>query len=812
MRCVHACLWLALGALLASPTRAEEVVRLRMLGGIGAWGIPPKEASDPRSNATRAVFDAFHKAHPNIRIEAIGGLMIRGPASEANFLMSMAGDVAPDVFYVNFRQLWNFYEQGFMYPLDEYIAKDPDVWKTVHPTIREVLTIDGHVYCLPWFQVCMALYYRKDLFAAVGLDPDRPPRNWDEFIEYGRRLTRKNPRLYGFMFDQAPQGKSWFWTNFLWGAGGEVLKRGPDGQFRAAFNTDAGVKTLDFYKRLTTETWRGPNGEVMGPIAPTNMPLWENVNAGRVAMWLSYSSDVMVNMSELNPELLGIAPIPKGPAGWGNEINAGSWAINATIKDKRKRDAAWQFIKFMAGEEAQRVQTEAFVKQGFAKLINPYHLKKFGYERYVQEVDPQWVAANEQMFRYGHPEVNGKNTQLVYLLLDTPLERAVQNPKLDSRKLLDDAAAEMNRKMLNYVPPKVMEARRRWAWSILAGLLVLASALVIRWVLRRKPTDDGPVSRPAGTRGPLQWATAWLLMLPAVATIAVWAYYPLARGLVIAFQDYKILLPPKWAGMDNFIEVFFSDTFWISLWNSTLYTVMSLAIGFFAPLILAIGLHEIPRGKMLFRTLYYLPAVTSGIVIMLVWRDFYDAAETGLINTLLAPVFHGLNALIGSINGALGTSIGQIAVTQDWLGNPKLAMLSIVIVAVWAGAGPGSIIYLAAMKNISEESYEAADLDGAGIWHKIRHITLPGLKPLILINLVGVFIASFKAMENIFVMTGGGPLNATRVLGLEIWYNAFMYLKFGYATAAAWVMGSLLIGFTVLQIRNLLRMRFSTAS
>ncbi|MER3496927.1 MAG: hypothetical protein C4320_09300 [Armatimonadota bacterium] len=138
-------------------------------------------------------------------------------------------------------------------------------------------------------------------------------------------------------------------------------------------------------------------------------------------------------------------------------------------------------------------------------------------------------------------------------------------------------------------------------------------------------------------------------------------------------------------------------------------------------------------------------------------------------------------------------------------------MLAVVLPGIWAGAGPGSILYLAALKNIPVERYEAADLDGANWARKIRTITLPGLKPLILINLLGVFVAGFKAMENVFVLTNGGPLNATRTIGLEVWQNAFMFLKFGYATAAAWVMGSILLGFTLIQIRTLLRMRFGTA-
>jgi multiple sugar transport system permease protein len=204
--------------------------------------------------------------------------------------------------------------------------------------------------------------------------------------------------------------------------------------------------------------------------------------------------------------------------------------------------------------------------------------------------------------------------------------------------------------------------------------------------------------------------------------------------------------------------------------------------------------------------------MTSGLVIAFMWRLFYDKSDTGFLNQILAPVFGGANWCIDQFNALFHTAIGPFALAHDWLGDPKLAMLAVVIPGIWAGAGPGSILYLAAMKNVPEERYEAADLDGASWFHKVRYIVFPALKPLILINLLGAFIGGFKAMEQIFIMTGGGPLYATHTLGLEVWQSAFMFLKFGYATAAAWVMGAILIGFTILQIRSLLGMKFTASS
>ena len=223
-------------------------------------------------------------------------------------------------------------------------------------------------------------------------------------------------------------------------------------------------------------------------------------------------------------------------------------------------------------------------------------------------------------------------------------------------------------------------------------------------------------------------------------------------------------------------------------------------------------LHEIPRGKILYRTLYYLPAVTTGLVIMFLWKFFYNPSPAGLLNRLL----QGLNDLVlANLNSALAfmhiPAQLRMFETQTWLGDPKLAMLCVVLPIIWATVGPGCIIYLAALKGIPEDVYEAADLDGAGVISKIRHITVPYLRPLIIINFVGAFIGAFRSFDFIFVMTGGGPAFATHVAGLEIWYNAFLYLKFGYAVAMAWLLGSLLVGFTVFQLRILSRLQFKTA-
>lgn len=783
--------FVALVALAASLAPAE--LQIRMMGG-AAYGIPPKEATTTNVQVRRAVFEAFHRANPDVRVVNAGGLALTGDFADNAFLMAMAGGEGPDVFYVNFRQYHTFLDQGFCRPLEDLIARDPQVMARVNPTVDKVLrSYDGKRYAVPFFQVAVALYYRRDMFAAVGLDPTRPPRDWKEFADYARRLT--TPGRYGFELGS----KSYHWQNFLYQAGGEMVRQESDGRWRAALATPQGAAALDFYRRLATETWT-VNGRRRGPALGAAVDLGADASAGKTAMWFSYTNDVVLNgQGDLPPSLIGVAALPAGPAGRRNEVNAGMWAISSKVTDPKKLDACWRFIKFFAGDEAARVNTAKCVELGLGNQINPLWLKKFGYEDLLAGVDPSYVEANEALFKTGHPEPYGRNCQQVYAVVDEALDRARLEPSTPAAVILADTAREMDRKLLGYTPRETLDRQRAWTTGLLAALAAGLLTLGTRAYRRREPSEAERL--PAGLSRKRVWTFIAACLAPAALSVAVWAYYPLGRGLVMAFQEYRLLGGSRWVGVDNFVAVLTQPVFWRAMLNSFLYVGLSILVGFFVPIFLALALNEIPRGKTFFRTVFYLPAMTSPIIVAFLWRQFYDKTDAGVLNALVRPVVeHVLNPL----GAGLPTSF-------DWLGDPSLAMFAVVLPGIWAGAGPGSILYLAALKNISEDRYEAADLDGASWLQKILHITLPGLKPLILINLLGVFVGGFKAMENVFVLTQGGPLNATRTLGLEVWQNAFMYLRFGYATAAAWVMGSILVGFTLVQIRALLRMRFTAA-
>jgi multiple sugar transport system permease protein len=349
---------------------------------------------------------------------------------------------------------------------------------------------------------------------------------------------------------------------------------------------------------------------------------------------------------------------------------------------------------------------------------------------------------------------------------------------------------DANRGLMFDADKSKIESRRPLARVVCGALsicLIVAMFFVFRYARTEKPhagpDDDGP-------RG-MRRFLPWLFLAPAVVSVAVWSYYPLFKGAMMAFQEYKIVGGSTWTGLDNFIQVATNPGFWKAWLRTLQYVSISIVLGFTAPVVLAVLLAEIPKGKVFFRMVYFLPHLTSALVIMLLWKLMFDPTENGMLNQILA--------------------IFGIA-RQSWLQDPSLAMTCCILPGVWAGAGMASLIYIAALGSLPPDYYEAAAIDGAGIFARLRHITLPQLLPLMVINFVGAFIAAFQGMGSIFLLTFGGPGDATNVLSLAIWKEAYNNLRFSTATTMAWFLGIALIGFSYLQIRYLRRVEFRSAA
>jgi multiple sugar transport system permease protein len=810
----------------------------------------------------------------SVELHQFSGIEVEGVESD---LLAIAGRVAPDVLYVNFRKSHTYIDQGFLYPLDRpedhYLAAmtedekafriHPKIWPVIH---RKGRGGDKHVWAMPFGGALgKVLLYRKDLFDEKGVAYPDEHWTWDDLYQACRKLTDHERGIYGIRFVRAKH-ESYHWVTFLWSAGGDVLAYDEaTDTWSVVFDSDAAVDALDFYTRLSAEPWTDAAGKLRRGYAfkdPSDgLVKWQR---GEIAMMFDNIDERL--FSVINPDVTGMAPVPKGPRGQrGAELNSRMMGLFSEIADPAVRDAAWEYMRFFDSRDAAGIKTRIMVEGGLGRFVNPRYLRMFGYPAVIRLAPKGWESIYETAIATGIPEPYGKHSNIAYDILTEPLhaaeqlERRDQLPADPGRRravlagLLDEAAAKARVQMLGEVPPRELKRQR-----IGAALFLVAVALVFTLGLRRvarafTPPGSGPGPRGWGVR---RYAAAYVLMLPALLTILVWAYVPLLRGLVMGFQDYRILGASTWVGLDNFGQVLWSHDWWASVWNAFRYSLLVMACTFLPPVVLAILLQEVPRGKILFRTIYYLPAVMTGLVVILLWKSFYDPGESGVLNTLVMRIpafaFVGAGAALCAgawafarrlhYHGSLGWTLFAVAVGAglfggcfgfarpmltaaglplldrlvmtlpepiDWTGNPATAMAACVVPMAWAGMGPGCLIYLAALKGIPEELYEAADMAGATFIDKVMFIVFPMLKPLLVINFVGVFIGSwFFATANILAMTGG--VGNTEIAGLHIFYQAFIYLRFGPATAMAWVLGFMLIGFTVYQLRILSRLEFRT--
>lgn len=812
-----------------------------------------------------------------VELHRFSGIQVEGIGSE---LLAVAGGVAPDVMYVNFRMSDTYIQQSFLYPLDKpedgYLTSMPreELEFRIHPQIWPVIQRPGpdrstRVWAMPYGGALgKVVIYRKDLFDASGVPYPRPDWTWDDFYSACTNIADPGQGIYGIHFSRGKH-ESWWWITFLWSAGGEIMTwDDASGSWSIDFDSPEAAVALDFYNRLCTEEWTDASGRRRFGYAHRDAD-WGSTAAkwerGEIAMMIAYIDEKV--FQRINPDITGMAPVPIGPTGVrGAELNSMMMGLFAGIKDPAVRDAAWEYIRFYDSKEAARIKTKIMVEGGLGRFINPRYLEMFGYPELVRLAPKGWKECFDIALETGRPEPYGKNSNAIYDLMTRPIETAEElalQGRLPSireerlmllRDLLRQSAHKAREEMLGTLPRSTLWMHRMTALIVLAGI---CGAFVWGFIRIGKAFTPPKLEQQHGESwNPRRAIWAWLLLMPALLTIFLWQYLPLVRGSVIAFQDYRIMGGSQWVGLDNFGSVLWDVQWWSAVWNSVRYCLLVIGLTFLPPVILAVLLQEIPRGKLLFRTIYYLPAVMSGLVVILLWKTFYDPTERGMLNALLMRIpasgylvaglsllllalsfarrllYHGrrpwavLFAAAGLFVLYLATRIVEPVFQQEglwisklfmtipepfrWLGDSHVAMISCVIPLIWAGMGPGCLIYLAALKSIPDELYEAADMDGATFIDKIIFIVFPILKPLLIINFIGAFIGSWLyATANILAMTGGAA--RTEVAGLHIFYKAFIYLKFGPATAMAWILALILIGFTVYQLRILSRLEFRTA-
>ena len=285
------------------------------------------------------------------------------------------------------------------------------------------------------------------------------------------------------------------------------------------------------------------------------------------------------------------------------------------------------------------------------------------------------------------------------------------------------------------------------------------------------PALSSSTPPPAAIRGTAEWRrqgrAAHVFLIPWLLGLVLITAVPLLASLYLAFTDYDLLNAPTWTGLENFRRMGEDPRFWASTWVTLKYVVVSVPLQLAFALALAVVLDKGIKGLALYRSVYYLPSLLgTSVAVAILWRQLFG--HDGLINAGLA--------LLG-VEG------------QSWLQNPATALSTIVVLNVWTFGSP-MIIFLAGLRQIPEELYEAARVDGAGRWRQFVSITAPMLTPIIFFNLVLQTIGAFQSFTQAHVISGGrgGPLDSTLFYTLYLYQQGFVNFNMGYASAMAWVL------------------------
>jgi len=278
-----------------------------------------------------------------------------------------------------------------------------------------------------------------------------------------------------------------------------------------------------------------------------------------------------------------------------------------------------------------------------------------------------------------------------------------------------------------------------------------------------------------------QALAGYVFIAPAMLIFFVFTLLPVGYAFYLSFTNYDVFTRQDWIGAANYVDVFQDEFFVRAFWNTATYTVWSIPLSMGIGLGLALLLNQKLRGLGFYRTVYYVPVVTSMVAVAMIWIQLFDP-------------------LYGVISNAL-EAIGLKGV--DWLGDPNLAMPSIIAVSVWKVIGWNMLIYLAGLQGIPEYLKEAAAIDGATRWQTLWRVIVPLLAPTTFFIFVTSFIGAFQVFDQVYVMTGGGPANATTTLVQQIYNSAFRNFNMGYAAALSFVLFGIILVVSLVSIRSI---------
>jgi len=708
-----------------------------------------------------------------------------------------AANVPPDVAMMDPGHFQALAAKGAILPLNPFMDKTPgfDI-NAFYKPIVDTHSYKGQLYVLPRDIAPIGLiYYNKKAFREAGIPyPDgtwtwdykiRPELKEKDFVWVCQQLIKKNSEGKVVRWAFASDYPELLARTLTYSSGGDYA----DNSEHPTKVTIAQPKTVRAYQYasdfMNVLHYMPNSTETTGVLMATSQQLFvsEKICMYQNGIWV-----VPQMRKDLVPGKEGffdwdITLFPAFADGTRAAPTGGSGYC--IFRGTQHPEEAWKLTKFMAGPVGMTAMAKAGIAQPAIKSIaltpgvwapGPTTPKEQEYPHNILATDQAVPFVRFGPSAYYWPSVNDRLNAGLDLVWSgqSKAEPILQAAQKNGQARLDSMLVDEHLSPFN------------WTYGIFAGALIVGGILLWTYWPERKVKYSNREKNES--RAAYKFISPWLIGM------SVFTLGPMILSLLMSFADWDIITPARWRGVQNYVEAGVVDPlFWKSMTVTFIYTIFSVPLGILTALMLALLLNQKIKGVPLFRAIYYVPSLASLVASSLIWRKIFNP-ENGLLNTLI----------YGQHGSWLGDRLSAIAGTPgkhlDWLGSEKFALPGMILMSLWF-AGGGMIIMIAGLQNIPQHYYEAATLDGAGIWGKFKAITLPLLTPTLFFALVTGFIGSFQVFTQSFVMTQGGPNDTTRFYMYKLYQNAFEQLRMGYASAGAWVLFAIIMVVTLIQFR-----------
>ncbi|MCY3019085.1 MAG: extracellular solute-binding protein [Planctomycetota bacterium] len=751
--------------------------------------------------AMAEIFEQYQRENPGVKV-VIGQSAARNLVDDPQrVLCAIVGGDPPDIIVFDRYAVGEWAARGAFMPLNDEVpgvvgpggfvaedarAGDPDAIKeeNYYKPCWEEATYKGKLYGIAIGTDNRALYYNKTMLVKAGLvdkktGAARPPESWNELREYANKLSvfettgnQRKLKVAGFVPNY---GNSWLYI-YGWQNGAKFMS--DDGR-TCLLNEPKVVEALAFMKSMYDDL--GGAAAVNAFQSSFQGGELDPFLTGKIAMKID-GNWVLSGIAAYKPDMdFGVCPAPMPDAGQERISWLGGWAWIIPKGAKHPREA-WTLIRRLSSVETNMhmaailARTEAAQGRMYIPGLNANRLVTEAlFNKYLKNdpnADPKFVNAM-QVFIDLLPRSKYRPVTPVGQLLWNEHVRATQYAilgKMAPQEALDIGTALVQRDLDRVFRPETgIEVRWDHMVMLYFGLLALGTACAIVWFYTR-------------FKGGLQarreaWA-GWLFASPWMIGFICFTGGPILCSLVMSFCTYDAMAPSRLVLLRNYQEMFTADRLFIpSLWN-TVYMVIGVPLGMAFGLGVALLLDAKVRYMSVYRTLFYLPSIVPGVASALLWLLIFNA-NNGILNWALEAV--GLPRL-------------------NWLDDEHTAKPALILQGLW-GAGAGMIVWLAGLKEIPTDLYEAAAIDGANVFDRFRHITIPMLTPYIFFNLVMGLIGTFQIFAPAYLMTAGGPADSTLFYAYNLFNQAFRYMHMGYASALAWILFAVVFALTMLQLK-----------